>query len=329
MKSIHENVLIVGGAGYIGSHTCKALFQIGKSPIVYDSLIYGHRDFVRWGPFEEGDIADYEKLVEVMKKYQPSAVFHFAAFAYVGESVKDPEKYYQNNFVGALNVLRAMRDCGVKNIVFSSTCATYGVPQEIPMTESHVQDPINAYGRSKLFVEGALRDFDFAHGIKSVCLRYFNAAGADPESEIGEDHYPETHLIPIALDVALGKRNKISIFGTDYETPDGTCVRDYIHVTDLAEAHVRAFDYLSEGGASNVFNLGNGNGFSVREIIESVAKITGILIPITEESRRTGDPSILIGSAEKARKELEWRPKYQSIDTIISHAWRWHRKRFG
>ena len=326
---IGKNVLVVGGAGYIGSHICKALHAQGVVPVVYDSLVYGHEDFVKWGPFERGDILDYERLVEVIKKYRPEAVFHFAAFAYVGESVINPEKYYRNNFVGALNVLSAMRDYNVKNIVFSSTCATYGVPVEISMTESHPQYPINSYGRSKLFVEGMLKDFDIAHGIKSVSLRYFNAAGADPDGEVGEDHNPETHLIPIALDVALGKRKQICIFGSDYETPDGTCVRDYIHVSDLADAHIKAFEYLKKGGKCSAFNLGNGNSFSVREVVEAVARVTNKEISVVEERRRAGDPPTLIGSSELAREELGWVPKYQSLDTIVEHAWMWHQKRFG
>ena len=321
-------VLVIGGAGYIGSHICKALFSKGVIPVVYDSLIYGHKDFVKWGPFEKGDILDYKRLVEVMKKYRPEAVFHFAAFASVGESVVNPEKYYRNNVVGSLNVVAAMRDCDVQNIVFSSTCATYGVPLEIPMTESHTQYPINAYGRSKLFVEGILKDFEVAHGIKSVALRYFNAAGADPDGEIGEDHNPETHLIPIALDVAMGKRRQMSIFGTDYDTPDGTCVRDYIHVSDLSDAHIKSLDYLNNGGESRSFNLGNGNGFSVKEVIDSVIRVTGKEIPVIEEGRRAGDPPTLIGSSDLARKELGWMPKYQALDTIIEHACKWHQKRF-
>jgi UDP-glucose-4-epimerase GalE len=326
---LRRNILVIGGAGYIGSHACKTLLQGGITPVVYDNLVYGHEDFVKWGPFERGDILDYDRLLEVMKQYRPEAVFHFAAFAYVGESVTNPEKYYRNNVFGSLNVVAAMRDAEINNLIFSSTCATYGVPQEIPMTESHPQFPINSYGRSKFFVEGILKDFATAHGLKSVALRYFNAAGADPEGEIGEDHNPETHLIPIALDVALGKRKEISIFGTDYDTPDGTCVRDYIHVADLADAHIRAYEYLQKGGGNAAFNLGNGNGFSVREVINSVERVTGNKIPVVEEKRRAGDPPTLIGSAEKAKKELGWSPKYSSLDTIVEHAWKWHQKRFA
>jgi UDP-glucose 4-epimerase len=323
-----QTVLVVGGAGYIGSHICKALYFAGENPVAFDNLIYGHKDFVKWGKFEKGDLLDQEKVCDVIKKYKPGVVFHFAAFAYVGESVTDPEKYYKNNVIGTLNLLGAMKKFGVNKIIFSSTCATYGIPKEIPITETHVQNPINPYGRSKLFIERILKDFDIAYGIKSVVLRYFNAAGADPDCEIGEDHDPETHLIPIALDVALGKRKELCVFGKDYDTKDGTCVRDYIHVSDLAAAHLLALKYLGKENKSNYFNLGNGNGFSVLDVIDSVKRITNKAMPIVFSDRRIGDPDVLVGSSIKARTILQWQPEYDSLDQIVEHAWKWHQKRF-
>jgi UDP-glucose 4-epimerase len=251
---------------------------------------------------------------------------HFAAYAYVGESVENPSKYYHNNAVGTLTLLEAMRSCGIDKIIFSSTCATYGVPEQIPIPEDHSQNPINPYGRSKLMVEWMLQDYAAAYHLKYVALRYFNAAGADPDSEIGEDHEPETHLIPLILNTTLGKRDHIEIYGTDYETPDGTCIRDYIHVTDLAEAHLLALKYLLNGGKSESFNLGNGNGFSVRDVISTASKITGCDIPWVESNRRAGDPPILIGSSDRMQKVLRWRPLFQGLDTIVETAWRWHKK---
>ena len=292
-------------------------------------MVYGHEDFVQWGPLEQGDIADKDKLVSVIKQYKPHAVMHFAAYAYVGESVINPGKYYRNNVAGTLTLLEVMRDFDVKNIVFSSTCATYGVPQQIPMQETHVQNPINPYGRSKLFIEEILKDFDKAHDIKNVCLRYFNAAGADPDCMVGEDHNPETHLIPLVLDVALGKRPSISVFGNDYETSDGTCIRDYIHVSDLADAHLLALQYLDNNRKSEAFNLGNGKGFSVYDVIKTAEKVTEKTIKIKEVKRREGDPAALVGSATKAFEQLQWQPKYSELETIMEHAWQWHKKRFG
>jgi UDP-glucose 4-epimerase len=250
---------------------------------------------------------------------------HFAAYAYVGESVENPAKYYHNNAVGTLILLEAMRNSNIDKIIFSSTCATYGMPEQIPIHESHLQNPINPYGRSKLMIEWILQDFAAAYGLKFVSLRYFNAAGADPETEIGEDHNPETHLIPLVLDTALGKRNRLEIYGTDYDTPDGSCIRDYIHVSDLAEAHLLALEHLIGDGQSDVFNLGNGNGFSVRDVIETAIKITGKDVPFIESDRRPGDPSVLIGSSNKIRHALKWLPRYNSLDTIIETAWRWHK----
>ena len=325
-NDIKNPVLVTGGAGYIGAHACKALARAGYTPITYDNMVYGHRSAVKWGPLEEGDITDSVRLEAVMRKYNPKAVMHFAAYAYVGESVEKPSKYYHNNVAGTLTLLDSMRSCSIDKIIFSSTCATYGMPEQIPIPEDHLQNPINPYGRSKLMIEWILKDFAAAYDIRYVCLRYFNAAGADPDAEIGESHDPETHLIPLVLDVASGKRAQIEIFGTDYDTPDGTCIRDYIHVTDLANAHVLALEYLISGGDSDVFNLGNGSGFSVREVIAAALKITDCDIPYQESDRRPGDPPVLIGSSEKIRKNLGWSPAYYDLDAIIETAWRWHRK---
>ena len=262
-------ILIVGGAGYIGSHLNKEISKKGIKTVIFDNLSYGHRDFVKWGTFEKGDLGNIEDIRSVFRKYPIEAVMHFAAFTYVGESVEDPQKYYLNNVKNTLNLLQVMLEENVKYFVFSSTCATYGNPVEIPITENHPQNPINPYGKGKLIVETVLKDYSDAYGLKYASLRYFNAAGADPDGDVGELHDPETHLIPLILDVAAGKREDIKIFGTDYDTPDGTCIRDYIHVTDLAEAHILALEYLQNGGKSDFFNLGNGNGFSVKEVIET------------------------------------------------------------
>ena len=324
MNKLQKYVLVTGGAGYIGAHACKALARAGYTPIAYDNLVYGHSQSVKWGPLEEGDISDTDRLQDVMRKYSPIAVMHFAAYAYVGESVEKPSKYYHNNVVGTLTLLESMRNCDIDKIIFSSTCATYGMPEQIPIPEDHFQSPINPYGRGKLMIEWILEDYAAAYGLKYTSLRYFNAAGADPDGEIGEDHDPETHLIPLIIDVALGKRDYIGIFGTDYGTPDGTCIRDYIHVTDLADAHLLALEYLTRGGASVVFNLGNGNGFSVKEVIASTSKIAGCDIESVASDRRPGDPPILIGSSEKAKKILGWNPEFYDLDTIIETAWRWH-----
>jgi len=289
-------------------------------------MSYGHEDFLKWGVFEEVDLGDLESIQNVFRKYEIEAVMHFAAFTYVGESVEDPQKYYLNNLRNTLNLLQVMNEFKVKKLVFSSTCATYGNPQKIPLTEDHPQDPINPYGQGKLMVEKVLKDYSSAYGLRYVSLRYFNAAGADPECEVGERHDPETHLIPLILDAAMGKREDIKIFGTDYPTPDGTCIRDYIHVTDLADAHIKALKYLESGGSSDVFNLGNGNGFSVREVIEEARKVTGKEIKATETGRRPGDPPVLVGSSQKARDILKWQPQYDDLTKIISTAWEWHKK---
>ena len=319
-------ILITGGAGYIGSHTNKLFSQRGYDTVVFDNLVYGHRSFVRWGDFVLGDLADRKQLRLCFRQYPIEAVMHFCGFAYVGESVTDPAKYYRNNVVNTVNLLDTMREFHVPYIIFSSTCSTYGVPQRIPLTEDHPQSPVNPYGWSKFMIEQILKDYNNAYGIKYVNLRYFNAAGADPDADIGERHDPETHLIPLVLDVAAGKRPDVKIFGTDYETPDGTCVRDYIHVTDLSDAHILALDYLRYGGPSDSFNLGNGNGFSVREVIRTAEIVTGCDIKSVEADRRAGDPPILVGSARKAKDVLNWRPQFADLTTIIQTAWRWRQK---
>lgn len=330
MSPQKSTILVTGGAGYIGSHAVKALLQEGYQVVILDNLVYGHRDLVEQVlqvKLIVGDIEDRLLLDHLFQTHNIEAVMHFSAYAYVGESVTDPDKYYRNNVVATLTLLEAMLAASIKKFVFSSTCATYGVPKFIPITEDHPQNPINPYGATKLMVERILSDFDVAYGLKSVCFRYFNAAGADPSGLLGEDHNPETHLIPLVLQTALAKRQSISIFGTDYPTPDGTCIRDYIHVSDLATAHILGLEYLLEGGESNLFNLGNGNGFSVREVIAAAEAVTGINIPVQECDRRPGDPPSLIGSSEKARKILGWQPIYPNIKDIVSHAWNWHQKR--
>ncbi len=327
-----KTILVTGGAGYIGSHAVKQLERAGYTVIILDNLVYGHREIVERN-FKArlivGELEDRALLERLFSEQAIAAVLHFAAYAYVGESVTNPAKYYQNNVVGTLSLLNAMVSAGVNHIVFSSTCATYGVPHEVPITEDHPQNPINPYGATKLMVERILQDYDKAYGLKSVIFRYFNAAGADPDGQLGEDHEPETHLIPLTLQTALGLRPYISIFGTDYPTPDGTCIRDYIHVTDLADAHVRGLEYLLAGGESDRFNLGNGNGFSVQQVIDVACKITNREIPMKKEDRRPGDPPVLIGSAEKARKILDWTPTHSALETIIQDAWQWHQRRIG
>ena len=319
-------ILIVGGAGYIGAHINKQLNSNGYETIVFDNLSYGHEDFVKWGIFERGDLGNIDDILKIFQKYPITAVMQFAAFTYVGESVENPQKYYINNVCNTLNLIKVMLEFDVKTLVFSSTCATYGNPIEIPITETHPQNPISPYGYGKLMVENILSDYSNAYNLTYVSLRYFNAAGADPDSEIGELHNPETHLIPLILDAASGKRSNIKIFGTDYDTPDGTCLRDYIHVTDLADAHLKALQYLENGGKSDYFNLGNGNGFSVLEVIEKAREITGKEIIAVEDKRRQGDPPILVGSSDKIRNILKWEPKYHDLSQIIETAWKWHEK---
>ena len=319
-------ILITGGAGYVGSHANKLLSQHGYETVVFDNLVYGHREFIKWGKFFLGDLANKEQLRNCFRTYSIKAVMHFSGYAYVGESVVDPSKYYHNNVANTLNLLDVMREFDVKHCIFSSSCVTYGIPQQIPITEDHPQHPINPYGKSKLMVEQILKDFDSAYGLKQLNLRYFNAAGADPDGEIGESHNPETHLIPLVLDAARGKSEDVKIFGTDYDTPDGTCIRDYIHVTDLADAHLKGLVYLMNGGKSDSFNLGNGNGFSVREVIETARLVTGKDIKATSAERRAGDPPVLIGSSDKATQILNWKPHYNDLSTIIETARNWHKK---
>lgn len=324
---VTKNILVTGGAGYIGSHTCKILAQQGYRPIVFDNLSSGHTWAVKWGPLEHGDILDRSALERAIERHRPTACLHFAAFAYVGESVSDPGKYYRNNVVGSLTLLETLRDYGIDQFVLSSTCATYGVPDKVPIDETLTQAPINPYGASKLMVERMMADFHTAHRLRSVALRYFNAAGADPDVEIGEDHDPETHLVPLVLDAACGDRDAITVFGSDYETSDGTCVRDYIHVTDLAKAHVLALKALEQGLTHRAFNLGNGQGYSVREVIASVERVTGRTVPVRFGDRRSGDPARLISNSTRAATELHWRPHITQLDNIISTAWEWHQRR--
>lgn len=320
-----RHILVTGGAGYIGSHTCKALAAQGYTPVTLDNLVYGHEWAVKWGPLIKGDISDRALLDRVFSEYAPEGVIHFAAYAYVGESVTDPAKYYRNNVAGTLTLLEAMNDHGCKPIVFSSTCAVYGMPQSIPMGEDHPQWPVNPYGWSKFMIERALEDFGRAYGIKHCALRYFNAAGADPEGELGENHDPETHLIPLVLEAARNPKRPITIFGTDYDTPDGTCVRDYIHVTDLAQAHILALQYL-ENNPSAAINLGTGTGYSVNAIIEAAERVTGLPIKPKHGTRRAGDPPQLVADRALAGKLLGWEPEITDIDTVLRHAWEWMTK---
>ncbi|MGA7675412.1 MAG: UDP-glucose 4-epimerase GalE [Rhizomicrobium sp.] len=317
------NILVTGGAGYIGSHTCKTLARAGYTPITYDNLVYGHEWAVKWGPLERGDILDASRLHDVITTYKPSAVIHFAAFAYVGESVEDPAKYYRNNVVGTLSLLDAMRQSGIGKIVFSSTCATYGIPDTVPITEDAPQKPINPYGASKLMIERILADYGNAYGLRSVALRYFNAAGADPDGEVGEDHNPETHLIPLVLDAAMGRRPHITVFGDDYDTPDGTCIRDYIHVSDLADAHVLAMKGLEGGKLRRAYNLGTGQGTSVAEVIAAARAVTRRNIRVVKDVRRAGDPAVLLADPTRAKTDLRWTPHHLEIADIIETAWRW------
>lgn len=320
-----ETVLVVGGAGYIGSHTCLDLANKGFQPVVYDNFSNGHREFVKWGPAEEGDIRDRARLDEVLAKHKPAAILHFAALIEVGESVKDPVSFYENNVIGTLTLLAAAQAAGIGAFVFSSTCATYGLPQSVPLDESHRQVPINPYGRTKYIVEQALADYDQYKGLRSVVLRYFNAAGADFEGRIGEWHTPETHAIPLAIDAALGRRQGFKVFGSDYDTRDGTCVRDYIHVLDLADAHVRAVEYLLRGGESVALNLGTGTGTTVKELLGAIETVSERPFPVEYVGRREGDSTTLVANNDKARDILGWSPQYD-LSRIIESAWNWHAK---
>ena len=323
---MNKHILVTGGSGYIGSHTCKALAQAGYVPVTLDNLIYGHKWAVKWGPFIEGDILNRNVLEKVFKEFNPCGVMHFAAYIDVGESVKNPGKYYSNNVSGSLSLLEAVCDHGCKCFVFSSTAATYGVPDEIPIPVDHPQNPINPYGSSKLMIERILLDFDHAHGIRHAALRYFNAAGADPGAEIGELHDPESHLIPLVIRALMGQRPDIKIYGADYPTPDKTAIRDYIHVTDLAEAHVRALDLLLEGSDSFALNMGTGRGHSVREVIDAVEEVSGKSVPVEEIGRRPGDPPVLVADGTRAFELLDWKPKFTDIRDIAETALRWHEK---
>jgi UDP-glucose 4-epimerase len=317
------NILVVGGAGYIGAHTCLDLFNKGFTPIVYDNLSNGHAEFVKWGPLEIGDIRNRSRLDEVLKKYAPLAIMHFAAMIEVGASVQDPIGYYDNNVAGTITLLRAAQAAGIDKMVFSSTCATYGIPSSIPMNEAHAQSPINPYGRSKLIVEQILKDLDFYRGFRSFVLRYFNAAGADPEGRIGEWHSPETHAIPIAIETILGRRPHFQVLGTDYETRDGTCVRDFVHVLDLADAHTRAIEHLLNNGTSHALNLGTGHGTTVRELLDTVRQVTGRDFNIKYGPRRNGDSPALVADNALARQTIGWSPRHD-LPSIIGTAWNWH-----
>ena len=319
------NVLVVGGAGYIGSHCVRQLKVAGHRPVVLDNLVFGHRKAVDPSiPFYDCDLGDPEPVAKILREEQIELVMHFAAFAYVGESVTEPRKYYENNFVATLRLLETMLDCGVTKFVFSSTCATYGEPDKLPMVETLPQLPINPYGQTKLDVENCLKAFAHAYGLSFAAFRYFNAAGAAEDGTVGEDHNPETHLIPLVIDAATGRRENIKIFGTDYDTPDGTCLRDYVHVDDLSRAHIAVFEKLADPGAAYFYNLGTGTPSSVREIIQAVEAVTGLEVPVVEAPRRAGDPPALYADSSKAQAELGWEMKFTDVKEIIATAWKWH-----
>ena len=320
---MRDTVLVTGGAGYIGSHVCKELHAAGYTPVTFDNLETGHAEAVRWGPIEVGDLREPDQVEAALDRHEPVAVMHFAAYANVGESVSDPGRYYRNNVGGSLNLVEAMVEHGVELLVFSSTCATFGIPSHTPIDEDHAQDPINPYGASKLAIERLLGDFDAAHGLRSLTLRYFNAAGADPDGELGEAHEPETHLIPLVLEVAAGARPAVEIFGDAYPTPDGSCLRDYVHVTDLADAHVRGLRHLESVRTSTAFNLGTGTGSSVFEVVERVREVTGCDVPAVVREPRPGDPPALVAASRRANQELGWVPRRSELDTIVADAWRW------
>lgn len=319
-------VLVVGGAGYIGSHMVKMLLGAGHEVITLDNLSSGHRDAVLGGTFVEGDLADAAFLQGVFAQYQPEAVMHFASFIQVGESVRKPDIYYRNNVTNTLNLLDTMLQFNVKKFIFSSTAAVFGEPDYVPIDEAHPNRPLNPYGRSKWMIEQVLADYDKAFDLRSVCLRYFNAAGADPEGQLGERHDPETHLIPLILQAASGRRDNIHVFGRDYDTPDGTCIRDYIHIVDLCSAHLAALEYLNQGGGSDRFNLGNGAGFSVQEVVDAVQTVSGKPVTVINAARREGDPARLVADAKRAKNMLAWQPVYTDLNTIVAHAWQWELK---
>lgn len=321
-------ILVTGGAGYVGSHACKALRAAGYEPVTYDNLHRGHRWAVKWGPFEEGDIADATRLRAVIRRHKPVAAMHFAALAYAGESVTEPGRYYGTNIAGSWTLFEALRAEDVRDVVFSSTCAVYGQCDSPRISEAAPYQPVSPYGFTKLAIERMLEDYAIAYGMRSICPRYFNASGADPDGEIGEVHEPETHLVPLVLDVAAGRRSHIDIYGTDYPTPDGTCIRDYIHVADLADAHVKAIQLLLAGGADRksakqAFNLGTGEGHSVKQIIEAVRRVTGKPIRAELKPRRAGDPPAAVADASLANRELGWQPKFTNLEAIVESAWKW------
>lgn len=319
-----DRILVTGGAGYIGSQCCKILAAAGYEPVVYDDLSNGHRDFVKWGPLIEGDIRDSGALANAMSDWRPIAVMHFAALALVAESVTNPERYWDVNVGGVRALLEAMRSTETDKLIFSSTCAIYGEPEAVPIVEATAKAPVSPYGASKLAAEAMIESYDLAYGIRSVCLRYFNACGADPDGDIGELHDPETHLIPLILDALIGRRDPISVFGRDYPTRDGTAVRDYIHVLDLARAHLAAARYLLNGGSSTAINLGTGRGTSVAEIITAAERITGLTVPYIDAPRREGDPPCLVAAPDFAQRSLDWQPLHSTIDRVIVDAWHWH-----
>jgi len=319
-----KKVLVTGGAGYIGSHACKALRAGGFTPVTFDNLITGWQDAVKFGPFEQGDLLDHAALDAVFAKHEPIAVMHFAALSQVGESMQQPGRYWHNNVTGSMNLFDAAVQAGCKQIVFSSTCATYGDQDNVVLDENSPQNPINAYGASKRAIEDMLRDYEVAHGLRHVIFRYFNVAGADPEGEVGEFHQPETHLVPLMLDAIAGKRDALTVFGSDYDTPDGTCIRDYVHVCDLVDAHVLGLKWLADNKDSRVFNLGTGKGFSVREVIDHSREVTNQTVPIVEGPRRLGDCTKLVSGSHRAEVELGWKPQRSTLKHMISDAWRWH-----
>src|SRR6266850_33713 len=316
-------VLVTGGAGYIGSHTAKALARAGIEPVVYDNLSEGHRWATKWGPLVEGDLSDRDALKQAIQRHDIAAAIHFAAHAYVGESVHEPRRYFQNNVTNTLDLLGALLDAGVDHVVFSSSCAIYGAPNAIPISEDHSKQPVNPYGESKLFIERVLGWYGQAYDLRWAALRYFNAAGADPAGELGEAHHPETHLLPLVIEAALDKRTAVKIFGVDYPTPDGTAIRDYVHVSDLAEAHVLALQHLLSGGESFAVNLGSGRGVSVREIVAAVERIAGVSINVRPVARRPGDPPVLVADPARAEKLLSWHPEFSTLESIVSTAWHW------
>jgi UDP-glucose 4-epimerase len=318
-------VLVTGGAGYIGSHACKALKAAGYTPVVFDNLSTGWRDAVKFGPFEQGDLTDRAALDAVFARWQPVAVMHFAALSQVGEAMAEPGRYWRNNLCGSLTLIEAAVAAGCLDFVFSSTCATYGEHDNVVLDEMTPQAPLNAYGASKRAVEDILRDMEAAHGLRHVIFRYFNVAGADPEGEIGEHHRPETHLIPVMLEAVDGQRPALTIHGTDYDTPDGTCIRDYVHVCDLVDAHLLGLDWLRAGRGSRVFNLGTGSGFSVRAVIEAAGTVTNAAVPVTEGPRRAGDATKLVSGSDRAGAELGWQPQRSTMAQMIADAWRWHK----